>query len=255
MDFPLDFRKLTGMTIRAYGETDVGLKREKNEDAILLEPEMDLFVVADGMGGHKGGDLASKMAIASVKEVVETHRTEHTFLSPRAMIEECYVEASRRIFEASQMEDHYLQGMGTTMVVSYVHQGDIFIGNVGDSRAYLLNEKYMWQITEDHSLLNEHIKAGLIRDADAKDFQAKNIITRSVGFEREVRCDIFQRKIQPGDQYLICSDGLSGLVSDERIHEICTLNDIENSVKILIQEAKKNGGDDNITVLIIEVVD
>ncbi|MCJ8275845.1 MAG: serine/threonine-protein phosphatase, partial [Bdellovibrionales bacterium] len=111
------------------------------------------------------------------------------------------------------------------------------------------------QLTEDHSLLNEHIRAGLLKDSEAKDFQAKNIITRSVGFEREVRCDIFRKKLAPGDRFLMCSDGLSGLVTDERIHEICTKNGLEDAVKICIDEAKQNGGDDNITVMIIHVDD
>ena len=243
------------MKITVYGETDVGLKREKNEDSFLIDSDIDLYVVADGMGGQKGGDLASKLAVAAMREVVINHRNEHTYFSPSAMLEEGYTEASRRIFEESQREQHFLQGMGTTLVTSYFHKDNLYIGNVGDSRAYLFNGEHMWQITDDHSLLNEHIKAGLIKDSEADDFQAKNVITRSVGFEREVRCDIYQRKVQPGDFYLLCSDGLSGLVKDQRIHEICTSNSLEDSVKICIEEAKNNGGDDNITVLIISVTD
>ena len=243
------------MKIRAYCETDVGLKREKNEDAFLVDDGMGLYIVADGMGGHKGGDLASKLAVEAMSEVVRTHRDEHTYFSPRAMLEDGYTEASSRIFQKSQMEDSYLQGMGTTLVVAYVHEDELFIGNVGDSRAYFFNNQYMWQLTEDHSLVNEHIRAGLLKDSEARDFQAKNIITRSVGFEREVRCDIFRKKLSAGDKFLICSDGLSGLVSDERIHEICRKNDLKKSVQICIQEAKENGGDDNITVMIIHVED
>ena len=243
------------MKIRAYCETDVGLKREKNEDAFLVNEDMGLYLVADGMGGHKGGDLASKLAVESVEDVVKTHRDEHTYFSPRAMIEDAYIEASSRIFQKSQMEDKYLQGMGTTLVTAYVHDGELFVGNVGDSRAYYVSDDHMWQLTEDHSLLNEHIRAGLIKDSEAKDFQAKNIITRSVGFEREVRCDIVRKKISAGDKFLICSDGLSGLVTDERIHQICRKNSIEDAVKICIEEAKANGGDDNITVMIIHVED
>ena len=243
------------MKVSVHGETDVGLKREKNEDSFLIDPEMDLYIVADGMGGHRGGDLASKLAVAAMKEVVMNHQNEHTYFSPRAMLEEGYTEASRRIFEESQREQHLLQGMGTTLVTAYFHKGSLYIGNVGDSRAYLFNQENMWQITDDHSLLNEHIKAGLIKDSEADDFQAKNVITRSVGFEREVRCDIYQRKVQPGDKYLMCSDGLSGLVTDQRMHEICSQNSIEDAVHICIDEAKKNGGDDNITVVIVEFGD
>ncbi|MEM7645703.1 MAG: protein phosphatase 2C domain-containing protein [Pseudomonadota bacterium] len=153
------------MKLTAYGITDVGLKRSKNEDNLLVSEDMGLFVVADGMGGHKGGDMASRLAIEAMGEVVKTHREEHTFLSPRAMLEEGYTEASSRIFEKSQENNQMLKGMGTTLVTAYVHENEIFVANVGDSRAYFFNKSYLWQMTEDHSLVNEHIRAGLLKDS------------------------------------------------------------------------------------------
>jgi len=241
------------MKITAYGVTDVGLKRSKNEDNLLVDEDMSLFIVADGMGGHKGGDLASHLAVVAMQEVVKTHREEHTFLSPRAMLEEGYTEASSRIFIESQQNNKLLQGMGTTLVTAYIHENEIFVGNVGDSRAYFFNKEYMWQMTEDHSLVNEHIRAGLLKDSEAKDFQAKNIITRSVGFEKNVRCDVIRKPLTPGDSYLLCSDGLCGLVDDEVIFDICRSNDKKQAVEICVEKAKEAGGDDNITVLIIDV--
>lgn len=241
------------MKVSAQGITDVGLKRSKNEDNYLVDEDMGLFIVADGMGGHKGGDLASQLAVESVQNVVRTHREEHTFLSPRAMLEEGYTEASSNIFSESQKNNKMLQGMGTTLVAAYLHENEIFIANVGDSRAYYFNSKYMWQMTEDHSLVNEHIRAGLLKDSEAKDFQAKNIITRSVGFEKNVRCDIIRKTIQPGDRYLLCSDGLCGLVEDHEIHQICRSHDIKKAAQLCIERAKEAGGDDNITVVIIQV--
>lgn len=241
------------MKISAFGLTDVGLKRVKNEDNLLVDEGMGLFIVADGMGGHKGGDLASQLAVEAMRNTVKTHREEHTFLSPRAMLEEGYTEASSRIFAQSQLNNKMLQGMGTTLVAAYIHDDEIFIGNVGDSRAYFFNDKYMWQMTEDHSLVNEHIRAGLLKDSEAKDFQAKNIITRSVGFEREVRCDIIRKKVSPGDYFLLCSDGLCGLVEDDVIYNICKANNIKDSVTKCIEKAKAAGGDDNITVIILKV--
>ncbi len=241
------------MKISACGLTDVGLKRSKNEDNLLVAEDMGLFVVADGMGGHRGGDLASQLAVEALMDVVRTHREEHTFLSPRAMLEEAYTEASSRIYTESQRNNRQLQGMGTTLVAAYIHENEIFVANVGDSRAYFYNQQYMWQITEDHSLVNEHIRAGLLKDSEAKDFQAKNIITRSVGFERDVRCDIIRKPIVPGDHFVMCSDGLSGLVEDQEIHEICRKNPKEQAVEICVQKAKDGGGDDNITVIIIDV--
>ncbi len=241
------------MKVTAYGLTDVGLKRSKNEDNLLVDEDMGLFIVADGMGGHKGGDLASRLAVEAMKDVVRTHREEHTFLSPRAMLEEGYSEASSRIYAESQLNNKMFQGMGTTLVAAYVHDNEIFIGNVGDSRAYYFNKQYMWQMTEDHSLVNEHIRAGLLKDSEAKDFQAKNIITRSVGFERDVRCDIIKKPLLAGDQFLLCSDGLCGLVEDEEIHQICRNNTMDEAVKICVEMAKEAGGDDNITVVLIDV--
>lgn len=241
------------MKVTAYGLTDVGLKRSKNEDNLLVDEDMGLFVVADGMGGHRGGEMASRLAVESMARVVKTHREEHTFLSPRAMLEEGYTEASSTIFQASQSEGNALQGMGTTLVSAYIHENEIFVGNVGDSRAYFFNEQYMWQMTEDHSLVNEHIRAGLLKDSEAKDFQAKNVITRSVGFESSVRCDIIRKQLNSGDGFLLCSDGLCGLVEDPEIFDICKNNNMQTAVEICIEQAKKAGGDDNITALIIQV--
>lgn len=241
------------MKISVGGTTDVGLRRKRNEDSFLVVPEIDLYIVADGMGGHKGGDFASQSAVATLKEIAEKHLENSTYFSPRAMLEEGYAEASRRIFEKSQEPSFERQGMGTTMVAAFFHENSLYIGNVGDSRAYLFNDEFMWQLTEDHSLVNEHLKAGLIKDSDIETFQSKNVITRSVGFEGDVRCDIFQRKVQVGDRYLLCSDGLSGLVTDERIHELCRDQGVDESVALCIDEAKKNGGDDNITAVVISV--
>ena len=241
------------MKISAFGLTDVGLKRSKNEDNLLVDEDMGLFVVADGMGGHKGGDLASQLAVETMREVVKTHREEHTFLAPRAMLEEAYVEASSRIYAESQLNNKMLQGMGTTLVSAYFHENELFVGNVGDSRAYFFNSQYMWQMTEDHSLVNEHIRAGLLKDSEADAFQAKNVITRSVGFERQVRCDVIRKPLQVGDQFLLCSDGLCGLVGDEEIHSICRAQSKIGAVKDCIEAAKNAGGDDNITVIILSV--
>ncbi len=241
------------MKVTAHGVTDVGLKRSKNEDNLLVDVDMGLFIVADGMGGHKGGDLASRLAVEAMAEVVRMHREEHTFLSPRAMLEEGYTEASSRIYAESQLNNKMYQGMGTTLVAAYIHENEIFIGNVGDSRAYYYNNQYMWQMTEDHSLVNEHIRAGLLKDSEAKDFQAKNIITRSVGFERDVRCDIIRKPLNVGDHFLLCSDGLCGLVDDEDIHQVCRTHPKDKAVDVCVEKAKEAGGDDNITVIVIDI--
>ncbi len=246
-------RKLMTMKFSAYGRTDLGLERSKNEDSLLIDRDMGLFVIADGMGGHRGGDLASQLAVAAVKDIFRTHHREHDFVSPRVMLEEAYVEASSRIFNRSLEDNHLLQGMGTTLVTAYIHRDEIFMGNVGDSRCYFFNDQYMWQMTEDHSLVNDHIRAGLLKDSEIEDFPAKNVITRSVGFEKGVCCDVIRKKISPGDNFLLCSDGLSGLVEDQDIYKICKKNPAKKAVELCVEAAKENGGDDNITVIVINI--
>lgn len=241
-------------TLTSFGQTDVGLRRQKNEDSFLVNQDLGLFLVADGMGGHKGGDLASSMAVDIMQSSISVQlKKNQTSLSPRDLLIDGYLRASQQIFHKSHIEQPELQGMGTTLVAALFHLDTMFIGNVGDSRAYLVRDGKMWQLTEDHSLLNEHIKAGFIRDTEIAQFQAKNVITRSVGFEREALCDVIERKVEAGDRYMMCSDGLSGLVIPERLLEICKMPNIKEAVELCIEEAKKNGGDDNITVVMIDV--
>ncbi|MBY0314293.1 MAG: Stp1/IreP family PP2C-type Ser/Thr phosphatase [Bdellovibrionales bacterium] len=241
------------ITLTSFGQTDVGLKRPKNEDSFLVDDSIGLFIVADGMGGHKGGDLASSMAVEILRAVVSHSIKRNTgFFSPRDILIDGYIQASQQIYHKSHIEQPELQGMGTTLVSALIHKGILYFGNVGDSRAYMIREGKMWQMTEDHSLLNEHIRAGFLKDTEIAKFQAKNVITRSVGFEREALCDVVERKVESGDRYLMCSDGLSGLVRPERILELCQNPDIKAAVSSLIEEAKANGGDDNITVIIID---
>ncbi len=239
------------MIIEAWCETDVGLKRESNEDSFLVNKDLGIFAVADGMGGHRGGEVASLMAVQNLEETIRIHKGDARKMPPRVLLTEAYKMASNNIFDKSRDEAVDLAGMGTTLVAAYVVSNNIFIANVGDSRAYLFKSRQIWQLTEDHSLLNEHIKFGLINEADAENFLQKNVITRSVGFERDVVCDILERAIEPEDLILLCSDGLSGLVTDHRIAEICQSFSPDKIVAECIKEAKKNGGDDNVTVLVL----
>ncbi len=240
------------MGIEVWCQTDIGMKRERNEDAFLVDRELGLFMVADGMGGHRGGDMASKMAVETVRDVVARYYTEMgNNISPKTLLSEAYKQASNAIFDKSNVENPELRGMGTTLVVAFHHQGTLYIGNVGDSRAYLSSKPYFWQITEDHSLVNEQLKLGLISEENIDNFVAKNVITRSVGFERDVECDVIERNLKEGEMVLMCSDGLSGLVSDERIAEMCHTMKPAEIVPRAIEEAKQGGGDDNITCMVL----
>jgi serine/threonine protein phosphatase PrpC len=169
----------------------------------------------------------------------------------RVVLMEGYEQACHKVYDTSQEPTNDLNGMGTTLVAALLHDDTLFIANVGDSRAYLFTNNHLWQITEDHSLMNEQLRAGLITEKDIARYQGRNVITRSVGYEREIQVDIIERKIYPGEIILMCSDGLSGLVSDQRIAEICRIHKPSEIVSICINEAKKNGGDDNVTVMVL----
>lgn len=241
------------MTFEVWGQTDVGLRRERNEDTFLFDEACQLYMVADGMGGHRGGEVASKIAVETVREVVaeaSKSRGNRQF-NPRLLLAEAYEEASRRIYDASQEDHAKLQGMGTTLVAAFCLDGVMYVANVGDSRAYLFSRGALWQMTEDHSLMNEQLRTGILKEQDIPKFTARNVITRSVGFEAHVEVDIIERTIQPGDVILMCSDGLSGLVSDQRIAEICRTSRTSEIVSKCINEAKHRGGDDNVTALVL----
>ncbi|MCM2280381.1 MAG: Stp1/IreP family PP2C-type Ser/Thr phosphatase [Bdellovibrionaceae bacterium] len=240
------------MTLEAYCQTDIGLRRERNEDSFLIDESLGLFLVADGMGGHRGGEVASRLAVESAREVVFRHSKDNRRMMPRQLLAEAYREASHRIFDKARSEGNQeLQGMGTTLVCAYRYRNTLYIANVGDSRAYLFSDPYLWQVTEDHSLLNEQLRAGLFSERDIASFGAKNVITRSVGFERDVMCDIVERDVRPGEMILMCSDGLSGLVTDTRIADILRTTSVDQIVSTCINEAKKNGGDDNVTCMLL----
>jgi len=242
--------------IKVSCKTDVGLRRERNEDSFLYDEELGLYCVADGMGGHRGGEVASSMAVKAMLEFVRSVTGQNRKYGAREVLVRGYEEASSRIYEKSHIESPELHGMGTTLVTAFAADGSLFIGNVGDSRAYLYSQGSLWQLTEDHSLVNEQLRAGLIKEEDLPRLTNRNVITRSVGFEREVQVDIVERPMTKGDLYLLCSDGLCGLVDDQVILDAIEKHGFdkpENIVDDCIDEAKAAGGDDNVTVMVITV--
>jgi protein phosphatase len=236
------------MRVKVWSKTDKGLKRDSNQDSYLINETLGLYILADGMGGHSGGEVASQLAVITAQDVIQ--KSINSTKRPRDLISQAYIQASHIIFDKAKYHNPELAGMGTTMVMALIVQNVLYIGNVGDSRAYLFRKPYLWQITEDHSLANEQIRAGL----DPKMSPVgKNIITRSVGFERDVLADVIERPLQNGDCFLLCSDGLSGLVTDKRICEILNQTPEDQVVEACVQEALKNGGHDNVTVLYLSV--
>lgn len=238
------------MKIKAYGKTDVGRKRQINQDSILVNARHNIYAVADGMGGHKGGEVASAMAVETLQEVLGDEAT--TAVPIEYRLEKAYKLANDRIYESSHKASNKdLEGMGTTLVACYATQHKIFISNVGDSRAYLYRDEKIWQITEDHSLVQEQIRAGLINPNKTEDMIGKNVITRSVGYDQAVKVDVVFRTYKRGDVFLLCSDGLTGMVSNTDIAKILAKNPLEKVAQICIDEANKAGGNDNISCLVI----
>lgn len=251
----------SGLKVYSAGLTDVGRKRNHNEDSFLVDDEIGLFVVADGMGGHAGGGTASRIAVETIDAELRSARNNpvnpfkvDTNLqdSPLPEILRTAVEkACQAIFRAAQ-DDPRLNGMGTTVISLLVRGNHALFAHVGDSRAYLVRGDLIQQVSEDHSLVNEQIKAGMITPEEARHSRYKNIITRSVGFEEEVQVDVMGLICEPGDSFVLCSDGLANLVEDKEIREtIAGLPDLSEVPKKLIALANDRGGDDNITVIVV----
>lgn len=252
------------MLVHSYGKTDIGRKREKNEDSYLIDNDRFLFVVADGMGGHLGGEFASRLAVNTINEIVKSVEDDpdatlpdDTFLKPgdySGCLRFAISVASRRIYEKAN-EQSSLHGMGTTSVAVLFRKNKAYIANVGDSRVYQIRKNKITQITKDHSLVGEQVRAGILSVEDSREHRFKNIITRSVGYQEYVDSDVDIRILREGDSFLLCSDGLSNMLGDEEILEVVTKEEIEDSVTHLIAMANERGGEDNITAVLVKVLE
>lgn len=252
------------MEMIAAGLSDVGLQREHNEDSFCIVPDYELFIVADGMGGHKAGDVASKMATHSVVSFFEATENEDATwpfqFDPKKSVDENRLitgikVANKKIYEAST-RDREVQGMGTTVVsLLYSKQDEkLYVAHVGDSRCYRVREGVIDQITRDHSLLNDYLLVMPEMSAQQQEELPKNVITRALGMQDTVIVDVVALDPEPGDRYLLCSDGLSGMVSDETILELLAkANPPDRAVEQLVEHANDAGGEDNVTVVVVEM--
>jgi PPM family protein phosphatase len=233
---------------RSAGLTDTGRRRRQNEDSYVHEPPV--FAIADGMGGAQAGEVASRLAAAVLEEV----NGEEAIGEARAA--ELIQEANRRVYERSN-QDAAVSGMGTTMTVALVDDasGTVAIGHVGDSRAYLIRDGELEQLTEDHTLVNELLKSGKLSPEEANVHPQRSVITRALGTEPDVDVDTFTIETRPGDVFLLCSDGLSSMISDAEILGLVRSGDgdLEAALRGLVEAANTSGGDDNITVVAFEI--
>ena len=250
------------MAFEFAGATDVGKKRDHNEDALLVLPEHNVAVVCDGMGGHEAGEVASGIGVETVKRFFELTRNPDAtwpFRYDRSKDEGTNLLgvaaqwANQRIREASEEKAGTgKRGMGTTFVGCLVREGNAWFAWVGDSRGYLFRRGELRPITSDHSLLNELIKTGRLSDEEIENFQHKNVITRALGMADQVEIDVRTHDLQPGDICLVCCDGLTGMVEDARIAEILAgESGLQKAADALVAEANENGGVDNITVALV----
>ena len=248
----------------AAGMSDVGLQREHNEDSFIVLKEYDLFVVADGMGGHRAGDVASKLATDTISEFYRTTASEDVtwpFHFDQNLSEEenrlltGIRVANKQIFDRST-RSRECHGMGTTVVGAMYspRHNRMYIGHVGDSRCYRVRKGGIEQLTRDHSLINDYLQAMPDLSEEQKNELPKNVITRALGMQDQVVVDLQHDEPLDGDVYVLCSDGLSGMITDEQIQVILTeQRDIREACKLLISQANEHGGEDNITAVIVRI--
>jgi protein phosphatase len=254
---------VSGVRITAEALSDVGRKRKGNEDALVLNPEQRLYVVADGMGGHAAGEVASKVAVDAIAEFVELTGGNQEITWPFGLDDSISYEGNRlktavrhantRVIEATRESAEY-EGMATTVAAVLV-DGDVAnLAHVGDSRIYLFSNETIEQLTRDHSWVNEQIENGAISPEQARSHPLRNVVTRALGGRPDLVVDIQSRRMATGDMLLLCSDGLTTMVTDEDIARILREadGDVTKAATALVSEANERGGEDNITVVLLK---
>jgi serine/threonine protein phosphatase PrpC len=247
------------MKLEVSSLTDIGKVRPNNEDAVgRFEPKTPneqvatgwLFVVADGMGGHRGGEIASKIAVDGTQSSYRADLNED-----RAAALKSAVEHANRLILNESASDEALMGMGTTCTAMAVHESYAYFVHVGDSRAYVLRDGELVQITQDHSLVGEMVRSGILSDEDARNHPKRNVITRSLGIQEIINLDtpFSPFELKKDDVFLLCSDGLTSLVNDEEIGGVLSENKPDDACRKLVDAANQEGGRDNITVVVVKI--
>ncbi len=245
-----------GLKIAIYGISDVGMSREHNEDSISWDNELALVMLADGMGGHNAGEVASEMAVTSIRDALLDVLTPEMIATgvikcPDA-VRESVVYANEEIYEQAQTRIE-CSGMGTTVVLCLFHEDRITYANVGDSRIYRVRNGELHQITQDHSLVQEMVDNGYLSEDEAMISTSRNLITRALGISPEVEVDVATEELDVEDIYLLCSDGLTDMVSDVDIQTIINecASDMDHCLKQLVSQANEAGGSDNISIILV----
>jgi len=242
------------MATKVAGLSDVGRCREVNQDTFVVDEAMELYAVADGMGGHAAGEVASDLAIHAVAHSLRGQQSEGSSWSPEQageLLEQALREGNRKIVESVQSRSEW-SGMGTTLVAMVRIETEVVIAHVGDSRAYRLRGEQFSQLTSDHSLVNEQVKAGILTPEQAQRSPYRNIVTRALGNQQDVEVDVIRAPVEVGDIFVLCSDGLSGMLSDDQIRDVVATDGTTPQIacRKLVDMANENGGEDNITVIV-----
>jgi len=240
------------MKVVASGITDVGCVRKSNEDSLGLFPEHHLYIVADGMGGHAAGEVASRMAVDALKAFMDAPPDFQVPQGAEAHLVAAIEQANRTVYKAG-MENPALAGMGTTLVALLAKPEAVIVAHVGDSRLYRLRRKDIQQLTQDHSLVNDYVLKGLLTQEAAEHHPQRHVLSRAIGTALEVEVEVLRSSVRPGDTYLLCSDGLSNKLKPSEIAQCirAAKGDLKTAGEALIAEAKGNGGEDNITALLV----
>lgn len=236
--------------MRVAKVTHVGLVRKSNEDALIIDENLGLFGVADGMGGHKAGEVASELAVQQLVEYFGRQQASESSLADQ--LREGVSLANEAVYNQAMHREN-LRGMGTTITVGVFRGPRLYIANVGDSRAYLLREGVFTRLTTDHSLVFELVQQGGISQEEAFQHPQRNVLTRALGTSPEVEADITEMDLMAGDLLLFCTDGLCGLLREEEIAAILKNNDIFAAQKGLLEAALERGGQDNISMVLVEL--
>ncbi|PCJ17552.1 MAG: protein phosphatase [SAR86 cluster bacterium] len=246
--------------VKIAGHTDTGLRRKYNQDYIGFEQSSGIVVLADGMGGHKAGEVAAQMAVDSVLKTLQSLTQQESSVSITGsqlleFVSNTISDSNSEIYQAAaSCEEH--DGMGTTIVAAIIEGSNIYVGHVGDSRLYLYREQVLRRITKDHSLVQSLIDKGFYTEQEARNASIGNVVTRALGSRAEVEVDTRRIEMETNDIFLLCSDGLTDMVSDWQIAEIINSNiqDIDRAANELVDLANKYGGKDNISVILIQVL-
>jgi PPM family protein phosphatase len=251
------------MKVTYQALTDVGRKRKGNEDSLFVNPEQKLFVVADGMGGHAAGEIASSIAVDSINEFVCLTGGDEEITWPFGLDETISYDgnrlktavrfANKKVLEATKEKSEY-EGMATTVAAVLVDDRVANLAHVGDSRVYLMRDGELSQLTSDHSWVNEQIQSGVISAEQARSHPLRNVVTRALGGKADLQVDMQTHEIETGDVLLLCSDGLTTMIPDDEIARVMRdgESDIETTAQALVDAANAKGGEDNITVLLLK---